>query len=509
MQKTALSLALAATLFVAAPIATAGQPGPAGASLSSSANLPAAQGDPVALLAAGKRHLAEGDPRSVAMGVGYLQRVIRMGGTQSVYANTALGDYYGGLGDPASMTLSGQHYRTAAIAGDTDAQTKLARQLVDKGKHNPTFASEAYQQAMALWTHAANNGNTQAAWELGCAYYYGVVTAVDASQGREWMLRAADQGHGKAAYSLASDAMRNPGSSSFDPDFAKRYLTIAANAGNTQAMLDLASGYVAGQPWPQDLDQAQHWAQLAKSAGNKGAVAVQSQIRQAKNSITKQQARTRSVASASANTRPNINAPVQLDSGAPMRPDLSGSPADQLAALTQWSNQLLQTNQRLRQRLASADMRLDRIEQRLSGHMPTSLAAEPVVDPVVLASELNQQGLAAFRAGDYRRAIRLFASAQRDGNVDAANNLGMIYLQGQGTQRDIAKAVDLFRQAAYAGHATASRNLGYIYEHGLGVVRDTNRAMVWYTRARQTGRVASQPQVEYRLAGSAASPAYY
>lgn len=50
------------------------------------------------------------------------------------------------------------------------------------------------------------------------------------------------------------------------------------------------------------------------------------------------------------------------------------------------------------------------------------------------------QGLAAYRAGDYERAFEEFRADAIDGHATAQFNLGVMYYKGQGVSRDLIKA---------------------------------------------------------------------
>ena len=69
------------------------------------------------------------------------------------------------------------------------------------------------------------------------------------------------------------------------------------------------------------------------------------------------------------------------------------------------------------------------------------------------------------RAVDYGMALPMFERAALKGNIDAQNNLGVMFQQGLGTARDINKAIIWFRKAAERGSAKGQSNLG----HAIGV----------------------------------------
>jgi TPR repeat protein len=65
----------------------------------------------------------------------------------------------------------------------------------------------------------------------------------------------------------------------------------------------------------------------------------------------------------------------------------------------------------------------------------------------------------------------------------ASNNLALLYLNGQGVEKDAAKAVELYTVAANLGNAISQRKLGECYEKGEGVEENAAEAVKWYAQA--------------------------
>ena len=79
----------------------------------------------------------------------------------------------------------------------------------------------------------------------------------------------------------------------------------------------------------------------------------------------------------------------------------------------------------------------------------------------------------------------------------AQNNMGVLYANGQGVDKDLVEAVRWYRKAAEQGHAQAQTNLGFTYANGRGVDKDVKRAADWCARAAAQGH-----PVGMRLAAS-------
>ena len=75
----------------------------------------------------------------------------------------------------------------------------------------------------------------------------------------------------------------------------------------------------------------------------------------------------------------------------------------------------------------------------------------------------------------------------KEGDLDAMNVLGVLYLQGDGVEKDAKKAFEWFSRAAKAEDITGMENVAYCYRHGEGVQQNTNRALEWYNNAIDAG----------------------
>ena len=93
--------------------------------------------------------------------------------------------------------------------------------------------------------------------------------------------------------------------------------------------------------------------------------------------------------------------------------------------------------------------------------------------------------------GDYSVARELREAAEQ-GDIEAQNQLGVMYVQGKGVARDFEEAVMLFRQAAEREHAPAQKNLGQMYQLGQGVAQNHREAVKWNRRAAEQGDARAQ-----------------
>ncbi|HTS54110.1 MAG TPA: tetratricopeptide repeat protein [Burkholderiales bacterium] len=101
----------------------------------------------------------------------------------------------------------------------------------------------------------------------------------------------------------------------------------------------------------------------------------------------------------------------------------------------------------------------------------------PASDP----SSLRKARLAAGQTPE--EAIQLLTPQAEQGDAEAAQLLGNMYLYGRGVPRDYQAARKWLELAAKEGHAEALYNLGAIYDKALGVDRDARQAINWFTLA--------------------------
>jgi uncharacterized protein len=66
-------------------------------------------------------------------------------------------------------------------------------------------------------------------------------------------------------------------------------------------------------------------------------------------------------------------------------------------------------------------------------------------------------------------------------------NIGLMYQNALGVERNYAEAMKWYRKAADRGFAGAMVSIASMYENGLGVERDLAEIRKWYTQAADAG----------------------
>lgn len=93
---------------------------------------------------------------------------------------------------------------------------------------------------------------------------------------------------------------------------------------------------------------------------------------------------------------------------------------------------------------------------------------------------------------DYQMAAQYFEKAAKKGNPVAQNNLGRMYQQGQGVPEDQKKATTWLKRAARQGYAPAQNSLGLQYFKGWGITQNAEEALFWLEVATLSGQEGAE-----------------
>jgi TPR repeat protein len=93
-------------------------------------------------------------------------------------------------------------------------------------------------------------------------------------------------------------------------------------------------------------------------------------------------------------------------------------------------------------------------------------------------------------------AIHCWSKAADQGDPEAQYNLAMMYLKGEGTERESGRAFEWLLKAAVQDVVQAQSRLGLMYATGEGVAVDPIEAHKWFIIASEKGDKASQTNRE-------------
>jgi len=97
------------------------------------------------------------------------------------------------------------------------------------------------------------------------------------------------------------------------------------------------------------------------------------------------------------------------------------------------------------------------------------------------------EGVTAYKAGDYATAMKEWLPLAKKGNPDAQRNLGIMYQYGEGAKIDLKKAVDWYTKAANQGESSSQATLGDMYLNGVGIKKDVAKALDLFRKSAKQG----------------------
>ncbi len=115
------------------------------------------------------------------------------------------------------------------------------------------------------------------------------------------------------------------------------------------------------------------------------------------------------------------------------------------------------------------------------------------------AGALND-GLRAFKAGNYQQAMAYWKPLAEKNNPDALYNIGLLYMKGLGVKQDYRAAKHWFKQAAKYGSVDAAYNLGVMYKKRRFGYPSSKDALYWWRQAAERGHPESQFNLGVMLA---------
>ncbi len=119
-----------------------------------------------------------------------------------------------------------------------------------------------------------------------------------------------------------------------------------------------------------------------------------------------------------------------------------------------------------------------------------SLAA--LAAPLPAIAQSLADGAAAYDAGDYTQAHKIFHDLATAGSAAAQFNMGNLFLNGWGVTQNDGEAVRWYRLSSEQGYPAAQFLLGSLYSNGQGVAQDHTTAVQWYRLAARQGHAGAQ-----------------
>ncbi len=94
---------------------------------------------------------------------------------------------------------------------------------------------------------------------------------------------------------------------------------------------------------------------------------------------------------------------------------------------------------------------------------------------------------------DFNKAYELFVKSANQGNINAINNVGVMYSKGKGVKQDYHKAKEWFEKGAKLGNVVSEYSIGYLYFTGTDTFEtDMKLAYKWFSKSADKGYAKSE-----------------
>ncbi|KAJ3440749.1 activator of c kinase protein 1-related [Anaeramoeba flamelloides] len=96
-------------------------------------------------------------------------------------------------------------------------------------------------------------------------------------------------------------------------------------------------------------------------------------------------------------------------------------------------------------------------------------------------------------------AFQWFKKSAKNNEITGMNNLAIAFHTGKGVKKNHAKSFKWFKRAAKLGYPSAVNNVGVCYLNGEGTEKDLEMAYKWFNRSLENGNILSCNSIGYML----------
>lgn len=97
----------------------------------------------------------------------------------------------------------------------------------------------------------------------------------------------------------------------------------------------------------------------------------------------------------------------------------------------------------------------------------------------------HREALSAYRNKDFETAYNIWLEETKHKNDQAMANIGLMYLKGEGVQKDFLKAKEWFEKSSVFDNDSAHYNLALMYQNKIGIEEDIDKAIEHFRKAVQ------------------------
>lgn len=114
-------------------------------------------------------------------------------------------------------------------------------------------------------------------------------------------------------------------------------------------------------------------------------------------------------------------------------------------------------------------------------------------DALVDMGNIYYNGYANIKKGNYAEAQKYWSKAAEKGNPHGYFNIGILYLYGNGVEKDVNKTINYWTQSADLDNSHAMVALGNLYFDKKALTRDVKNAYLWFKKAVDNGNTKAIP----------------
>lgn len=337
-----------------------------------------------------------------------------------------------------------------------------------------------YKTAFQSARPAAEKGQASAQYVMGRLYHDGLGLPQDFAKALHWYRRAAEQQYAPAKSGLGYMYRKGEG---VPQNYERAYFWFreAADQGFARGMANIGFMHQQGLGVPQDDSQAVEWYRKAADLGLDDAQSnlgfMYANGRGVPVNLV-EAARFQRLAAEQGQAMAQLNLGLYYLNGEGVKK------SDKTAAY--WLERAATQGQMVAQRelgILCAERKLPYKDLKSARKWLRLAADQGDSEAIAALSALHLD--AGIPVGD--DMLRMLYAAAEKGEVDAYEELGLIFLVGRNVPKDAVAAVRWFRMAAEKGSVMARHHLGRCYESGLGAPKDHIEAHAQYSLAKEKG----------------------
>jgi len=330
---------------------------------------------------------------------------------------------------------------------------------------------------------AAEQGDADAQYKLGDAYYYGTGVKLDYEQAITWYWQAANQGHAEAQYNLALAYYEGEG---LVQDYAQAVVWSkkAATQGHVDAQYDLGNAYTSGEGVAPDDTEAIYWWEQAAKQGHSNA-----QYELGVYYKDKEDTQATYWWEKAANQGHDD---AQYELGIAYY-EGKGVEQSYVKAVDWWDKAATQEHTKAQYNLGLAYYKGEGvtkdIEEKTIVDLWEKAASKKYCEAQYRLGNIYYEGINNVVELDREKAIEFWQKAAEQGHITAQYNLGIAYKNSLGVTEDCEKALQWLRKVAEHDKEndplviSAQYRLGIMYKDGLGCSQNLQEAEYWFSKA--------------------------